>query len=218
MPADEPTGVADLIAAARLLPVIVIDDDLAARRLGLALLEGGLGLAEVTFRTPGAEKALRAMASVPDLCVGAGTVLNVEQADRAIRSGARFVVSPGLNADVVRRCIELSTPVFPGVATPTEIMSAMELGVDTVKLFPAAVIGGPAALSALAGPFPQMRFIPTGGITASTAPSYLGHSSVLAVGGSWMAPADLVRAGRWQEIAALTREAVAAVHTQEVSR
>lgn len=221
MNADPPahgSGAVQALAPAKLLPVLVIDDATTAVHLGHALLEGGLGVAEVTFRTPGAEAALRAMAAVPGLCVGAGTVLDVGQVELAVQAGARFVVSPGLSTAVVRRCLELSVPVFPGVATPTEVMRAMDLGVEVVKLFPAEILGGPPALSALAGPFPAMRFIPTGGITAASAPSYLRHASVLAVGGSWMAPADLVRAGAWHQITALTRDAVHAAAGPETSR
>jgi 2-dehydro-3-deoxyphosphogluconate aldolase / (4S)-4-hydroxy-2-oxoglutarate aldolase len=206
------------LAAARLLPVLVLDDPDTAVGLAEALLAGGLDLAEVTFRTAAAEAALRAMATVSGMCVGAGTVLTADQVDRAVDAGARFVVSPGLNPDVVRRCADLTVPVFPGVATATELMSAIRLGVRTVKLFPAKPLGGPGAVSALAGPFPGIRFIPTGGVDASTVAAYLGHPAVLAVGGSWMAPAALVRAGDWHRIAELTAGAVSAAHDVEVSR
>ncbi|MGH3445980.1 MAG: bifunctional 4-hydroxy-2-oxoglutarate aldolase/2-dehydro-3-deoxy-phosphogluconate aldolase [Nocardioidaceae bacterium] len=204
-------GVADLLASSRLLPVLQVDAAVATR-LGHALREGGLDVAEVTLRSPDAEGALRAMAEVDGLCVGAGTVLVADQVDRAVDAGARFVVSPGLDTDVVRRCRELGTPVFPGVATPTELMHAAALGLDVVKLFPAATLGGPDAVAALAGPFPRIRFVPTGGISADAAAAYLAHPSVLAVGGSFMAPAELVAAADWAAIAAHVAHVLRAVH------
>lgn len=206
------------LANSRLLPVLVIDDARSAAPLAEALLKGGLDLAEVTFRTPGAEEALHAMTSVPGMCVGAGTVLTLDQVDRAVQAGAQFVVSPGLDTDVVRHCLELAVPVFPGVATATEVMRAISLGIQTVKLFPAACLGGPATIAALAGPFPGIQFIPTGGVQESSAVSYIAHPAVLAVGGSWMAPSQLVRAGDWDKITALTSAAVSAARAVEVSR
>jgi 2-dehydro-3-deoxyphosphogluconate aldolase/(4S)-4-hydroxy-2-oxoglutarate aldolase len=213
-----PSAVLDRIAASRLLPVLVLDGAAAARGVGAALTAAGLGLAEVTLRTAGALAALEALASVPDLCAGAGTVLTTGQVDAAVAAGARFVVSPGLDAAVVRRCRELSVPVFPGVATPTELMAAIGLGLDTVKLFPAGMLGGAPAVAALAGPFPGIRFIPTGGIDARSAPTYLSHPSVLAVGGSWMAPADLVRTGDWEGVRARATAALAAATDVEEPR
>lgn len=212
------TAVVKRMEAARLLPVLVVGDARHAARLGEALLEGGLDLAEVTMRTPAAEDALRAMASVDRLCVGAGTVLTVEQVDRAVDCGARFIVSPGLDADVVRRCLLLSVPVFPGVATATEQMRAIRLGIRAVKLFPVGPLGGLAAVSALAAAFTGVRFIPTGGVDAASAPSYLAHPAVLAVGGSWMAPTSSVQAADWERVTKLSAEAVSAVRSLEVHR
>jgi len=145
---------------------------------------------------------LRRLAERDDLVVGAGTVLTDRQVDEAVEAGARFVVSPGLSAAVVRRCQEVGVPVVPGVSTPTEIMQALDLGLDTVKFFPAEANGGLATIKALAAAFPQVRFMPTGGITVDTAPSYLAHPSVVAVGGSWMVAGDLLAADRWDEVAA----------------
>jgi 2-dehydro-3-deoxyphosphogluconate aldolase/(4S)-4-hydroxy-2-oxoglutarate aldolase len=141
--------------------------------------------------------------------VGAGTVTTAGQVDDVVSAGARYIVSPGLSEAVVRRAQEHGVPVLPGVATPTEIMAALELGVETVKLFPASVVGGPAAIKAFAAPFPQLRFVPTGGVNADNLGDYLGLQPVLAVGGSWMVEKSLVTAGDWDEITRRTRDAVA---------
>ena len=143
----------------------MIEDASLAVPLGDSLKAGGLPLAEVTFRTAAAEEALRTLAADPALLVGAGTVLDVDQVDHAVDAGARFIVSPGLRASVVRRAQELGVEVWPGVATPTEVLAALELGLSVVKLFPAGPLGGPDLVKALAGPFPTVRFIPTGGVT-----------------------------------------------------
>lgn len=186
----------------RVVPVVVLDDPAKADALGAALVEGGLPVAEATFRTPEAAAVLRRLAARDDLVVGAGTVLTARQVDEALDAGAGFVVSPGLSADVVRRCQEAGVPVIPGVSTASEIMAALDLGLDTVKFFPAEANGGLAGVKALAAAFPQVRFMPTGGITAESAPTYLAHPAVVAVGGSWMVAADLLAAGRWDEVAA----------------
>jgi 2-dehydro-3-deoxyphosphogluconate aldolase/(4S)-4-hydroxy-2-oxoglutarate aldolase len=197
------------IAAARLVPVVVIDDPAAARPLAAALQRGGLGCAEITLRTPAAEAAIRAMAADPGLVVGAGTVLTAAQAARAIDAGARYVVTPGLSLEVVRHCQARSVPVFPGVATATEALAALDAGVETVKFFPAEPLGGVAMLRALSAPLPMLKFIPTGGITPANLAGYLRHPAVLAAGGSWMVAAGLLRAGDFAEITRLTAEAVA---------
>lgn len=201
-------GVLELLASSRILPVLVLDDAAHAEGLGVALRGGGARLAEVTFRTPAAEEAVRIMARLDDLCVGAGTITSASQVDRAVAAGARFVVSPGLKREVVTRCQALNVPVFPGVATASEVMHAMDLGVDTLKLFPASAVGGVSAVAALAGPFPDVRFIPTGGVDQHTAAGYLRLDAVLAVGGSWMAPGDLVRSASWDQITARTAAAL----------
>ncbi|BAL89872.1 putative KDPG and KHG aldolase [Actinoplanes missouriensis 431] len=172
------------------VPVVVLDDPGRAAALGEALVGGGLPIAEVTLRTPGALAGIAAMAENPDLLVGAGTVLTAAQADAAVEAGARFVVSPGLSRAVVERCRALRVPVLPGVATATEVLAAADLGLDAVKFFPAATSGGAPAVAALAAVFAGMRFVPTGGITAANAGEYLALPSVLAVGGSWMVPRD----------------------------
>lgn len=184
----------------RVVPVVVLDDVSRAADLGAALVAGGLPIAEVTFRTPDAAAVLGRLAERGDLMVGAGTVITAEQVDRAQAAGARFVVSPGLSADVVRRCQALDLPVFPGVSTATEIIAALDLGLDTVKLFPAEACGGLPTVKALSAAFPQVRFMPTGGITAATASDYLAHPAVVAVGGSWMVAPDLLAAGDWDEV------------------
>lgn len=197
------------VTAGRLVPVIVLEDRAAAEPLAEALVAGGLRCAEVTLRTAAAEAALAAMAADSRLVVGAGTVIRPEQVDRAVAAGARFIVSPGFSAAVVRRCAALAIPVFPGVATPTDIMAALDEGLEVLKFFPAEQLGGLKTLSALAGPFPGVRFIPTGGIGAAQLGAYLEHPSVLAVGGSWMVAPALIAAGGWREITRLTADAVA---------
>ena len=201
----------DALSAARLLPVVVLERADSAAPLADALLAGGLHCVEITFRTEAAPEAIAAIVDrSPDLVVGAGTVLTPRQVDQAVGAGARFVVSPGFGPAVVRRCQELGVPVFPGVATATEIQQALDAGVETVKFFPATLLGGPEMLRALSAPFRTMRFIPTGGVTAENLPDYLAVPSVLAVGGSWLAPPDLVAAGNWPEITRRTTTALAA--------
>lgn len=205
-----PHTVTQSLARARILPVIVMDDAAAAPALGRALAAGGLRLVEVTFRTPGACAVLRAMAEDPELLVGAGTVVSVDQVDQAVAAGARFVVSPGFDVSVVRRCQELCVPTFPGVATATELQAALAAGVEIVKFFPAELLGGPAMIRALAAPFPTVRFIPTGGIGEAQLAGYLANPAVLAVGGSWMVPAAAIARPDWTQITVRTAQAVAA--------
>lgn len=199
-----------LLGPHRVVPVVVLDDVARADDLGAALVAGGLPVAEVTFRTPNAVEVLRRLAGNGELLAGAGTVLTAEQVDQAHDAGARFVVSPGLSAEVVHRCRALGLSVLPGVSTASEIMQALDLGVDLVKFFPAEYCGGLPAIRALAAAFPQLRFVPTGGITAGSAPAYLAHPAVAAVGGSWMVPAALLAAGRWDKVMALCMSTVAA--------
>lgn len=201
--------VSRVIAAARLLPVVVIDDERAALPLAAALKEGGLRCVEIALRTPAAHSALRAMAGDPELTVGAGTVLNLNQLDSALEAGAQYIVTPGFSPRIVQRCQSLSVPVFPGVATATDLHMAVDAGLDAVKFFPAELLGGPAMLNALTGPFPAMKFIPTGGINAANLAAYLCQSAVMAVGGSWMVERQLLRTGAFVQVAKLTAEAVA---------
>jgi 2-dehydro-3-deoxyphosphogluconate aldolase/(4S)-4-hydroxy-2-oxoglutarate aldolase len=200
-------SVASVLSGARILPVLTVPSVATAGPLADALTAGGARCAEVTFRTPDAEQVVKAMAAHGGLTVGAGTVLTSEQAERAVAAGARFVVSPGYDAEVVATCRELDVPVVPGVATATEVMRALRAGLDTVKLFPAEPLGGMGMLKALAAPFPRARFLPTGGIGPAHLPGYLAHPAVLAVGGSWMATTGHVERGDYDGIRRLTAEA-----------
>jgi 2-dehydro-3-deoxyphosphogluconate aldolase/(4S)-4-hydroxy-2-oxoglutarate aldolase len=197
------------LAARRVVPVLVLDDAARADDVAEALVTAGLPVAEVTFRTAAAADAVRAMARRRDILVGAGTVVTAAQVDEAVEAGARFVVSPGFSRSVVRRCADLDVPVLPGVSTASDVMAALEEGLSTVKFFPAEASGGLPAIRALSGPFPQVRFVPTGGIGPGNAAEYLALPSVLAVGGSWMVPGTAIRAGDVETVARLAREAVA---------
>jgi 2-dehydro-3-deoxyphosphogluconate aldolase/(4S)-4-hydroxy-2-oxoglutarate aldolase len=202
-------SVLDELCARRVVPVIVIDELDTALPLARALVEGGLPVAEVTFRTAVAAVAMRLIADETDLLVGAGTVVRPEQADLAFDAGARFVVTPGFSPAVADRCRELGIPVVPGVATATEVIAALDHGLDLLKLFPAEASGGIPLLRALRGPFPDVRFVPTGGVSAANAADYLAVPSVAAVGGSWMVAPELIRAGDFTAVTRLTAEAVA---------
>jgi 2-dehydro-3-deoxyphosphogluconate aldolase / (4S)-4-hydroxy-2-oxoglutarate aldolase len=200
--------VASLLAGVRLIPVITLQDPAQAAPLAEALKAGGLPCAEVTLRTDAAEDAIRIMSQDPDMLVGAGTVLSENQAERAIAAGSRFIVTPGFSSKVVRACQDRSVPVIPGAVTATEITAALDEGVRVVKFFPAATMGGTAALRALAGPFPMVRFIPTGGVTPGNMAEYLGLSCVLAVGGSWVVAPDLLASGNYAEVTRRASDAV----------
>ncbi|MEP7055224.1 MAG: bifunctional 4-hydroxy-2-oxoglutarate aldolase/2-dehydro-3-deoxy-phosphogluconate aldolase [Actinomycetota bacterium] len=202
------TSVLDRLAAYRLVPVVVLDRVEDAGPLGQALKAGGLPCAEVTFRTAAAEDAIRELSKDADLLVGAGTVVRADQVDVAVAAGAAFIVSPGFSASVVLRCQQVGVPVLPGVATPSEVMVALDAGLDVVKFFPAETLGGVAALRAMSAPFAGMRFVPTGGVSAANLGDYLALGSVLAVGGSWMVAPSMVRAGAFDEVTRLTAEAV----------
>jgi 2-dehydro-3-deoxyphosphogluconate aldolase / (4S)-4-hydroxy-2-oxoglutarate aldolase len=203
------SAILDKLAAIRLMPVVVIDRAEDAWPLCQALKAGGLPVAEVTFRTAAAEAAIKAIAKDKDIILGAGTVLQPDQVDKALEAGATYIVTPGFNAKVVRRCRERNVPVFPGVATPTEIQMALDEGVDVVKFFPAETFGGIKALKAMAAPYSMVRFIPTGSITLEKLPDYLAFKAVVAVGGSWMVAAELLKAGNFAEVTRLAAEAVA---------
>ena len=199
------------LASHRLVPVVVLDDAGDAGGLAEALVAGGLPVAEVTFRTSAAAEAIAVMAKRGDVLVGAGTVLTVSQVDEAVEAGASYIVAPGLSKAVVRRCQKVGIPVLPGAVTATEITRAMELGLSTVKFFPAETSGGAAAIKALSAPFGGVKFVPTGGIGPKNVGEYLALDCVSAIGGSWMVPKDLVRAHKFEEVSALTRDAVALV-------
>ncbi len=195
-----------------IIPVVVIDDVKDAEPLAKALCDGGLPCAEVTFRTAAAEEAIRIMTQkFPDMFVGAGTVLTTEQVDRAIAAGAKFIVSPGSNPKVIAYCIEKNIPITPGVCTPSEVEQALEFGLDVVKFFPAEQAGGLAMIKAMAAPYTNVKFMPTGGISPSNVREYLAYNKILACGGSWMVKGDLVKAGDFDKITELTKEAVAIV-------
>ena len=191
-----------------IIPVVVLEDVKDAEPLGKALMEGGLPCAEVTFRTAAAEEAIRIMAEkFPDMLVGAGTVLTTEQADRAAAAGAKFIVSPGLNPDVVAHCVKKGIPVTPGTCTPTDVEKALSFGLDVVKFFPAEPAGGLNFIKAIAAPYAGVKFMPTGGINANNVRDYLKYDRIIACGGSWMVKGDLIKAGDFNKIKELTAEA-----------
>jgi len=192
-----------------LVPVIKIDDVDTAVPLAQALCDGGLPCAEITFRTAQAAEAIAKMAAAfPDMIIGAGTVLTTEQVDSAVAAGASFIVSPGLNPKVVSYCLDKNIPIIPGTATPSDIERAIELGLDTVKFFPAEANGGIKSIKAMAAPYTQMKFMPTGGINAANLNDYLSFDRIIACGGSWMVPDKLLKEGNYDGIRDLTREAV----------
>ncbi len=201
--------VLDQISYIGIVPVIALDDAADAEPLAKALCSGGLPCAEVTFRTAAAEDSIRIMSEkFPDMLVGAGTVLTTEQADRAAAAGAKFIVSPGLNPKVVAHCIEKGIPVVPGCSNPSDIEQALEMGLTTVKFFPAEAAGGLPMIKAMSAPYTSVRFMPTGGINADNLNDYLSFGKIIACGGSWMVKKDLVAAGDFAKITALTKEAV----------
>ncbi|MGD1975149.1 MAG: bifunctional 4-hydroxy-2-oxoglutarate aldolase/2-dehydro-3-deoxy-phosphogluconate aldolase [Desulfobacterales bacterium] len=196
------------VLAQRIIPVVAIHNAKDADPLADALIAGGLPSAEITFRTEAAEAAIKAMARRGDITVGAGTVLTVEQAQTAIGAGAGFVVAPGLNPKVVRFCLDNNIPVTPGVATPTDIETAMSLGLEILKFFPAEAFGGLKTLKAMSAPYQAVKFIPTGGLNAQNVVDYLKFPKVAAVGGSWIVKSDAIAGGEFDKITQLTREAV----------
>jgi 2-dehydro-3-deoxyphosphogluconate aldolase/(4S)-4-hydroxy-2-oxoglutarate aldolase len=201
----------DRIARCGVVPVVVIDDGDTAPALGGALIAAGLPVAEITLRTRAALRAIELLARDPRVTAGAGTVLSPDGVDRAVAAGAQFIVSPGFDAEVVRRCRERDVAVIPGIATPSEAMAALRERIGMVKLFPAQPLGGLRWLDALAAPFPELRFVPTGGIGPAGLAEYARHRAVAAVGGSWIAPRPLLRSGEFGEITRLAAEAVAIV-------
>lgn len=200
--------VLSLVCAVGVVPVIVAEDVDLVRGLSAALKRGSLPVAEVTLRTPASLAALSLLAADGDVVVGAGTVTRPEQVDLARDAGARFVVLPGFSARVVDRCRELDMPVVPGISTATDVISALDHECELLKFFPAAASGGPEMIGALQGPFPQVRFIPTGGVNAANAGTYLRLPSVAAVGGSWMVAPALLRDRDLASVSRLAEEAV----------
>lgn len=199
----------------RVVPVVTIDSAADAAGLARALAAGGLPIAEITFRTDAAAEAISAIrAAQPDVLVGAGTVLDAATVDKALDAGAEFIVAPGLNPAMVRRCLERGVAVVPGVATPTEIEAALALGLRLLKFFPAEALGGQGYLSAMSAPYRGLRFMPTGGINPGNLQAYLALSNVVCVGGTWIATADAIRNQRWDEITRLAAAAVAIAATK----
>ena len=191
------------------VPVVVLEDTEDALPLAKALCEGGLPCAEVTFRTDAAEESIKIMTEAfPDMLVGAGTVLTAEQVDQAVKAGAKFIVSPGFDPEIVDYCISKDIPVFPGCITPSEVAQAVKRGLKVIKFFPAEQFGGIAAIKALAAPYTDIKFMPTGGINPKNLENYLSNDKIIACGGSWMVKGNLIKEGRFDEIRILTAEAV----------
>lgn len=191
-----------------IVPVVVLNDAKDAEPLAKALCEGGLPCAEVTFRTDAAEESIRIIAEkYPQMLVGAGTVLTTDQVDRAVAAGAKFIVSPGFNPKVVKYCLDKNIPVTPGTQTPSEMEQAIEMGLDVIKFFPAEPAGGLAMIKAVAAPYTMLKFMPTGGINLNNVEEYLQYDRILACGGSWMVKGDLIKAGRFDEIMQMTKDA-----------
>ena len=192
-----------------IVPVVVLDHAKDAIPLAQALCDGGLPCAEITFRTDVAEDSIRILAKeFPHMLIGAGTVLTTEQVDRAVLAGAKFIVSPGLNSKIICHCSKKNIPIIPGCSTPSDVEQAIEHDLDVVKFFPAQQAGGLAYIKAIAAPYVGMKFMPTGGINAQNVKEYLTYDRVLACGGSWMVKNDLIQAGNFDKIKALTKEAV----------
>jgi Entner-Doudoroff aldolase len=195
-----------------IVPVVKLDDEKDALPLAKALIEGELPCAEVTFRTAQAKESIRLIAeSYPDMLMGAGTVLTTGQVDEALEAGAKFIVSPGFNSKIVKYCLEKEIPVIPGCSNPSDIEQALELGLDVVKFFPAEAAGGLKSIKAMAAPYGAVKFMPTGGINPKNINDYLGFDRVIACGGSWMVSEALIKEGRFDEITALSKQAVAQV-------
>ena len=197
------------LSLAGLVPVIAINDADDAVPLCKALADGGLPVAEITFRTAAAEESIRRVhEALPDVLLCAGTVLTTEQVDRAVAAGAAAIVSPGLNPEVVRYCVERNIPICPGTSSPSDIETALSFGLTNVKVFPAEAIGGLKIIKAMAAPYTNVRFMPTGGINENNLLEYLAFDKILCCGGSWIVPGDAVKAKDWDRITALTRSAV----------
>ena len=200
--------VLERLANSIVVPVVVLDRAEDAIPTAKAMAAGGVDTMEITFRTACAPEAIKAVAeNCPEVCVGAGTIVNVEQAKLAVQMGAKFIVSPGFSDEVVGWCVENGIPVAPGCVTPTEIMGALKHGLKMVKFFPANVYGGLNAMKNLAGPFVGLKFLPTGGVNAANIKEYIDAPFIHAVGGSWVCPKADIAAGNWDKITALCIEA-----------
>lgn len=202
------------IAAYGVVPVVVLNHTKDAKPLAEALVKGGLPCAEVTFRTQAAEESIRIMAEAyPEMLIGAGTILTTEQVDKAVAAGAKFIVSPGFDPEIVDYCLAKNIPVLPGCITPSEVAQAIKKGLRTLKFFPAEQFGGLDTIKALAAPYTMVKFMPTGGVNAKNLKDYLGYNKIICCGGSWMVKGDLVEAGEFDKICELTKEAVELVKT-----
>ncbi|MEZ3435438.1 MAG: bifunctional 4-hydroxy-2-oxoglutarate aldolase/2-dehydro-3-deoxy-phosphogluconate aldolase [Lachnospiraceae bacterium] len=205
----EQKNILELIENRKIVPVVKLYNSEDSLPLCEALCEGGLPVAEITFRTEAAEDSIRLAAKAyPDMLIGAGTIVNTEQAKRAVDAGAKFLVTPGFSKKVTEYAAKNHILIFPGVCTPTEVMCALEYNLDVVKFFPAKQYGGPDTINALSAPFPSIRFMPTGGITAANIRDYLKNKKVIACGGSWMVKDTYIKEHQFTEIIRLTKEAV----------
>ena len=201
-------SIEERFAELKVVPVVVLNDVKDAAPLAKALVEGGLPCAEVTFRTDAAAESIRIMTEAyPDMLVGAGTVLTTEQVDRAVEAGAKFIVSPGFDPEIVDYCIGKNVPVFPGCISPSEVAQAVKRGLKIVNFFPAEQSGGLAMIKAMAAPYNMLKFMPTGGINTKNLKEYLACDKILCCGGSWMVKGDMVEAGEFDKIQKLTEEA-----------
>ena len=190
-----------LLQNVQIIPVVEIEVLDTSIPLTEALIQGGLSVIEITLRTDAALAAIKKIAtSMPDVIVGAGTVISLNQVKQAVDSGAKFLVSPGFSSEIVRYCVDHHIPILPGIVTPTELMMGLEFGLQVYKFFPAETMGGVKTLRSLSGPFPQIKFVPTGGINLSNMNAYLQEKCVLAVGGSWMATKAMIAAKDWSQI------------------
>lgn len=200
--------ISERFAQIGVVPVVVLEDAKDAAPLAKALTEGGLPCAEVTFRTAAAKESIRIMKETcPDMLVGAGTVLTTTQVEEAVEAGAEFIVSPGFDPEIVDYCLEKDIPVFPGCITPSEVAQAVKRGLKTIKFFPAEQFGGVNTIKALAAPYNMVTFMPTGGVNAGNLKEYLSCDKIICCGGSWMVKGDLIRAGEFDKIRELTKEA-----------
>ena len=210
--------VLDRLHGCGVVPVVVLDDVKDAVATAKALLAGGVDVMEITFRTAAAADSIKAVAeNCPDMLVGAGTVITLDQCKKAVECGAKFIVSPGFDEEVVRWCVERSVPITPGCVTPSEIMAAMKLGLTVVKFFPAGVYGGLSAMKALSGPFGGIKFIPTGGVNGQNIGEFIAAPFIHAVGGSWVCPKADIAAGNFEKIMELCKQARSAALGFEVA-
>ncbi|MEG0985787.1 MAG: bifunctional 4-hydroxy-2-oxoglutarate aldolase/2-dehydro-3-deoxy-phosphogluconate aldolase [Clostridia bacterium] len=208
----------DKLSLAGLVPVIKVEDAQDAVPLCRALLEGGLPVAEITFRTAAAEQAIKNVhEALPEVMLGAGTVLSVEQVKKAVQAGASYIVSPGFNPEVVRYCVDAGIAILPGCANPTDIECALSMGLNTVKFFPAEALGGVKLIKAMSAPYGQIYFVPTGGVNEKNVLDYLAFDKVKAVGGSWMVPGDAIKQKDWATITELTKRAVQLILGLEIA-